>query len=168
MYLLSKMERLRTRGGNGAEKQNWKKHTGVFWSVGEGNGTKDALCAGKTWLWCKSLHLGEMWCNQAHPFVCVNRNNVFATIPFRYTSKFEGVWEQLHPRQGRGLMCVCLIFLELFMKQTWKFFRRIQILLLFFFFFGSKKAIVFVSLQSCPTWKGVACPGITPTFLQNL
>lgn len=38
----------------------------------------------------------------------------------------------------------------------------------FFFFFGSKKAIVFVSLQSCPTWKGVACPGITPTFLQNL
>lgn len=163
------MERLATRGENGAEKQNWKEHAGVFWSVGEGSGSKDALCVGKTWLWCKSVHLGVIWCNQAHPFVCITSNNVFATIPFRYTSKFKGIWKCLHPRQGRGLMYVYLVFLKLFVKQTWKFFR-IQILPFFlnFFLFGSNKARVFVSLQSCPTWKGVACPGTIPTFLQNL
>lgn len=126
----------------------------MSYGVGEGSGTKDTLCVGKTWLWCKSVHLGGLWCNQACLFVCVTRNNVFATIPFRYTSKFKGIWEHLYPRQGRGLMYVCLVFLKLLMKHE----TDLKILqknpnFTFFNFFGSKKAIALYCCSLVPRGK---------------
>lgn len=42
------MERLRSRGGDGKEKYNWKEHTGGFWNVGERSETKNSV-RGKTW-----------------------------------------------------------------------------------------------------------------------